>query len=539
MGPSVHRFSGRVILGVLAALGGIAPVPGAAADPGNSALAASPDSALAAALAVLPGQRLPLEEAVALAARQSAAAGIAEARFQAATGAVRREKGVFDPELFGNADWAGLDSPSASLFAGADVLQTETTDLRAGARMALPLGTELSLSLSSLRTTSNSSFAALSPQYDAGGSLTLRQPLLKGFGPAAGSDLRFAQESLAGAGARLQNARLALRAEVETTYWALYAAERNHAVTLLIRDRAAAFLADTRLRAKAGLSGPSEVASAEYFLTDAQQSVLDTEEQLDRLSDRLGSLMGRRPEPGQVRYRALDEPPREFPAVDQDSLVAVAQRRSPELQAMASDVMAQRARERGARWDAMPTLDLVGGLGAGGLSGSPRDVYFPGSDEPVRTAISGGRGESLDQVLGRDYPSWNVGLVFALPLGGREGKGERDRLAAEVTLAEQQMVGARRLLEEEVRARHRDLERGRQRLEIATEGVRASVRQVQIGMVEYSNGRSTAFEVVRLAADLATAQQRYSQALVRTAHAAAVLRQLTGGWYPDFPTKER
>ena len=60
----------------------------------------------------------------------------------------------------------------------------------------------------------------------------------------------------------------------------------------------------------------------------------------------------------------------------------------------------------------------------------------------------------------------------------------------------------------------------------------ASIKQVEIGMLEYRNGRTTAFEVVRLAADLATAQQRYSDALVRTARAAAVLRQLTGGWYP-------
>jgi outer membrane protein TolC len=50
-------------------------------------------------------------------------------------------------------------------------------------------------------------------------------------------------------------------------------------------------------------------------------------------------------------------------------------------------------------------------------------------------------------------------------------------------------------------------------------------------MIEYNNGRTTAFEIVRLAADLATAQQRYSDALVRTASAAAVLRQLSGGWY--------
>jgi outer membrane protein TolC len=83
-----------------------------------------------------------------------------------------------------------------------------------------------------------------------------------------------------------------------------------------------------------------------------------------------------------------------------------------------------------------------------------------------------------------------------------------------------------------VRAQYRELERGQKRLEIATRGVAASIKQVEIGTLEYRNGRTTAFEIVRLAADLATAQQRYSDALVRTARAAAVLRQLTGGWYP-------
>jgi outer membrane protein TolC len=57
-------------------------------------------------------------------------------------------------------------------------------------------------------------------------------------------------------------------------------------------------------------------------------------------------------------------------------------------------------------------------------------------------------------------------------------------------------------------------------------------------MIEYRNGRSTAFEVVRLAADLAGAQQRYSQALVRTARAAAALTQLTGGWYQPAAGQE-
>jgi outer membrane protein TolC len=207
-------------------------------------------------------------------------------------------------------------------------------------------------------------------------------------------------------------------------------------------------------------------------------------------------------------------------------------RLNPDLEALRSDADALRALEKGAVWDARPTLDLIGSYGGAGLSGSPQDIDPFGTGDPVRSSTSGNRGDSIGQAVGRDYPSWNVGFVFAVPIGNREGKGERDRLRAQVVRAEQDLLAGQRILEEEVRAQHRELERGTRRMEIATRGVAASIKQVEIGMLEYTNGRTTAFEVVRLAADLATAQQRYSDALVRTARAAAILRQLTGGWYP-------
>ena len=508
----------------------VTAVETSAQEPLNSILAASPDSALTATIADLPGERLLLEDAVVNAAVQATEARVAEAEMISATQAVRREKGVFDPELFGSGDWSGADTPTASLFAGAEVLKTETTDFEAGARMRLRLGTELSATVTSVRTTTNSEFTSLNPEYQAFGALTLRQPLLKGFGPSARGDLSFAERNLDGARARYDGAVLAVRTEVESVYWELYGAERNHAVTRLIRDRAATFLEDTKLRANAGMIGPSAVANAEFFLTEAEQAMLDTEEQMDRYSDRLASLMGRRP--SALRYKSWDEPPTEFPEVSQDSLVAVVMHRNPDLQALAANAEAQRALVKGSVWDARPTLDLIGGLGGSGLTGVPQDVFFPGSTDPVRTNVDGDRGQSVSQALGRDFPNWNVGFVFALPLGNREGRGERDRLRARVVRAEQNLLAGQRILEEEVRAQHRELQRGTKRLEIATRGVAASIKQVEIGMLEYTNGRTTAFEVVRLAAHLATAQQRYSDALVRTARAAAVLRQLTGGWYP-------
>jgi len=523
-----------VLTALAAASLAVAQDPSKAELAAQAMLSASPDSALIATLEKLPGEHLQLSRAFTDAAEQATGARVAQAQMVAAGEIVRREKGVFDPELYGTAGWSGTDTPAASLFAGAEVLETETANFEAGARMRLKIGTELTASLNSNRLATNSAFASLNPEYPAYGALTLRQPLLKGFGPSARSDLSFAERHYDAASARYNNAVLAVRTDVETLYWQLYAAERNHAVTTIIRDRAEAFLADTQLRAKAGMIGPSQVANADFFLTEAEQALLDTEEQLDAISDRLASLMGRRPQA--LRYRATDEPPREFQIVDQDTLVAMTMRHNPELQALARDAQAIRALEHGAAWDARPTLDLLGSLGGNGLSGSPQDVYFPGNPDPVRTDVNGGRSDSVNDVIKQTYPTWNVGVVFALPIGRREGKGERDRLSAEVVRAEQQLLSAQRRLEEEVRAQHREIVRGRRRLELAVRGTNASIRQVDIGLLEYRNGRTTAFEVVRLAADLATAQQRYSEALVRTARAAAVLRQLTGGWYSATPT---
>ena len=353
---------------------------GWAQSPDRADLVASPDSALTETIARLPGERLSLEDAVAAAAAQATEARIAAARLAASSETVRREKGAFDPELFGSAEWTGADTPSASLFAGADVLETQSSRYEAGARMQLPLGTELTATMNSWRNTSNSTFAALDPEYQSAAGLSLRQPLLKGFGPSARAGLDAALSNQAAAGARYDGSLLAVRTEVETLYWELYAAERNHAVTEITRRRAAAFLTDTRLRAKAGIIGPSQVANAEFFLAEAEQAVLDTEENLDRLSDRLASLTGRRP--SGRRFRPSDEPPRDFTLVDQDTLVAVALRRNPELQALRREADAMQALARGATWDARPTLDLLGGLGGNGLSGQPQDVYFPGDPRP-------------------------------------------------------------------------------------------------------------------------------------------------------------
>jgi outer membrane protein TolC len=391
--------------------------------------------------------------------------------------------------------------------------------------MNLPIGTHLELALNTNRLKTNSQFAFLNPEYNTFGSFNLRQPLLGGFAASARKQLTSAERELEAEKARYDQQVLAVSAEVERAYWDLYAAERDYAVQKLTRDRAETFLHETEVRARTGLVGPSEVATAKTFLAEQELLLIDLEERLGRQSDQLASLIGIRPTTGVLRFIPAGNPPSDFSVEPVEILVERALKNNLDLQAAQKNVQAVRALAKAAKWEALPSVDFVGSYGASGLSGAAQDVIFGGAT--FRTSRGGSFGDALSQVDKLDFPSWSVGVEVSIPIGFRSGLGEKDRLVAQVVGAQQSYIELSRILEEQVRAAHREVSHGRARLKAASEGVQAAHEQVRIGLIEYHNGRATAFELVRLGEDSAVAQRRYSEALVRTAKAAATLRQLT------------
>ncbi|HMB69171.1 MAG TPA: TolC family protein, partial [bacterium] len=451
----------------------------------------------------------------------------------AARSQLHRESGAFDPVLL--ATWSLEDEEflSESPFAPGTI-ETRQRFTTAGARLKLPIGTELQASLEANRFETTSAFDALDPDYTTVGRLSFRQPLLNGLLAGSGGDRSAARHGLEAARERYAEAANALEAEVTTAYWDLYAAERNLAVQRLIAGSAGAFLRQAEFRSRAGLAGPSEVATAQVFLTEQELSAIDREEQLDEISDRLVTLLGPPASDPAGRYHAVTEPPAELPVEAEEALVARALERNRALRAARRDLEARRAEASAARWNSYPTLDVVGSVGGNGLTGRARPVVL-GSDTLTVVVDGDSWGESVSQALKRDLPTWSVGVELEVPLGFREGRGEKDRAEAEAMRSEQRVAALERDVREEVRARHRELRHGVRRLELARRGVDASFEQVRIGTIEYENGRTTAFEVVRLGADLAAAQERYSDALVRTAKAAAELKRLAP---PDNHSEE-
>jgi outer membrane protein len=494
------------------------------------ALPSNPDSSLQTILHRMEGTPLSLKSAADDALANAVSVRTAEALYRGAQGSRRHQAGYFDPALFISANHFDAQSPTATFFSGAPVLSTKQDSLSAGIFWNFPTGTSVALSLNTLKLQTNSAFASLNPQYTTFSLLSVRQPLLGGFFATANKNLEKADRDVEAAKARYDQEVLAVSTQVEQSYWDLYAAERDYAVQRLTADRAEAFLKDTETRAKTGLIGPNQVASARTFLAEQNILLLDREEQLDHLSDALASLIGQRPDPGMSRLITTDDPPSDFPLDDVDQLVEQAMQKNLTLQAAKTDIETQRMLLRATMWASLPQVDLVGSLGGSGLTGIPQDVVFNGTTLPPSTR-NGSLGDAASSALKREFPAWSVGITVSIPIGLRSGLGEHDRQEAEVVVAEERGIQLSRSLEEQIRASYRELFNSKRRMTAAREGVDAAQEQIRIGQIEFQNGRTTAFELVRLNEDFAVAQQRYSLALVRSAKAAANLRQLTSGAY--------
>lgn len=490
---------------------------------------ANPDSSLQILLNNLDGAPLTLEEAKKQAQSNATSVRSAEAVYLAAKGSLRKERGYFDPEFYFSLKYEDIQEPTASFFAGADVLVTEQTTSLTGLRLKLPVGTEFDLSLNTINQKTNSQFAFLNPQYNAFGNISIRQPLLNGFNASGRENLTKAELEFEASKARYDQEVLSVYAAVEQAYWNLYSSERDYAVQKLTLDRAEAFLKETELRSKAGIVGPSQVANAKTFLAEQKLLLIDREEQLDGQSDRLATLIGIRPGSGSARYIVMDEPPSEFEVEPVDEIIEKAFNSNLELKAAQKDADAADVSVEAAEWTFLPSLDLVGSLTSSSIGGNTQDVIFGG--DTLRSTSGGSFGDVLNQVFKRKFPGWSLGVELSVPIGLRSGLGERDRLEAQAMNIKQRMVELKRILEQQVRAAHRELTHGSDRLKAAEEGVSAAQEQVRIGMIEFQNGKITAFELVRLSEDFAVAQRRYSEALVKTVNAVAKLKKLTSGSY--------
>ncbi len=336
-----------------------------------------------------------------------------------------------------------------------------------------PLGTVVGAEATSRESTSGA------PLLDdtADVALTLKQPLLEGFGrdatplDEADLDARIERE-------RFRQALEDLLAEIDAAYWDLAFAQADVAVKTRSRARAQQQFEDTRENIRRGILAEGEIYVVEENLVFFEQQLREAGERLVLAQRRLARLLQLEPS---VAITASDAPSFGATLQTPDAAAHDALVGNPRLAAAGLEVDRQRARAAREADRALPRLDLDGRLGLAG-AGEPGDAW-----------AEIGRGDRVD---GR------LGLTFAVPLSPGP-----ERAAAEAARVEERRLAAERdRVRNEVDFAARDLltrlHSLRERLDLARRRVELAELKLQAENQKYAAGLSTLTDVVRFQRDV-------------------------------------
>jgi HAE1 family hydrophobic/amphiphilic exporter-1 len=145
-------------------------------------------------------------------------------------------------------------------------------------------------------------------------------------------------------------------------------------------------------------------------------------------------------------------------------------------------------------------VGTYGGSGAGG-------TRILGEDgEPLPNPIPGGYSDALDEVFGRDYPTWTVGFNVSYAIPNRSAKAN----AASAQLSKDQTLASFRRLElqvaAEVRTAARGVESGFKRVASTQAARRLAAERLDAEEKKFAAGMTTNFLVTQAQRDLAEQQ---------------------------------
>jgi outer membrane protein TolC len=443
--------------------------------------------------------------------------GIQIARFgpRIARTTVREAEAMFDPSWFLNNALSRVRADTGGSFlAGAATLIADQRDFSTGLQGLLPTGGSVSLTQDWTYLESNSQFVAPNPQYATGLGVSLAHPLLRGAGPTVTrSPIVLARLDHTISQAEFRRQVMDILLDAESTYWQLVLAQKRTSAVAESLEAAREHRRIAKARFDEGKATRLIVSLAESAVTERQAALIAARLEQAQTSDRLKRILN---DPA----LALDDPtlleatesPLAEPLPVDRALVretmAAALRHRPELQEADARLDQSDLRERVARSDRLPRLDLAA---AYGLTGLDRRL-----------------GRSLDEQVGAEFYEWTVGVELEVPIGNRARRAAYARSQLERDAAVKQREDARQRVLLEVSEAVRGLAAAQESI-LATRAAREAAQQtLQDQQANVTAGAALVKDLLDAQRDLADAKVREVEALVTYMTGLAALERAKG-----------
>jgi outer membrane protein TolC len=411
----------------------------------------------------------------------------------------RIERAAFDSTLTAGLTRGETKRPTATTVEAAifDVVGLRESLLQydLGLQRNLETGGNLGLTMDVVRSSGLST--VFDPNFNSQLSLTLTQPLLKGFGFAvAETPLNVA----------LNNVRLSLEAfeakvaglveTVENSYWDLVAARKDLKVKREAKRAAEAVLSENRERVKLGLMAAIEVLVAEAEVARQEEDVVLAERSVRDAEDRMRQAMNLPPESWLAEQAIVPttEPETARADVDLRKTVDEALARRPEVRQASLDLENRKMLLNHDQNGLRPGLDFQGSVGMEGLGRSYHD--------------------SFDRMGSGDFYNWQLGMVLTVPIGNRAARSAYRKTRMEMEQSAYGLEKTRQNVVMEVKESVRGVRTDFKRIETTRTARQLAEKKLEAETERFKIGLTSTRNLLEFQRDLSAAQSSELAAVV-------------------------
>ena len=400
-------------------------------------------------------------------------------------------------------------------------------------------GTQFQASWTNNRTSTNfGSFNLYNPYLQSSLSLTITQPLLRGFGPLPNTRLIIeAKRTLRIGLSQLEQQVMATTTQVSNDYWELVYARENVKVREAAVGVSQQLFEENSKRLEIGtlssldvLTAKSQLASDKQALVQAQSVELQDETTLlnDIAKDPLDQ--------GLLHAEIIPTTPISTPATGEnvrlEDAVKEAWQKRPELQQAALNLENAATEIRASKNELLPTVNIFGEYIANGLGGiqttttsAATGQFVPGlpvvnssgvpitnefESSAVTTASTvvfpGGVGQDLGRVFRGNYASFEGGINITLPIRNRAAQADNAQALLNQRQQKTQYRQEQNSIFVSVRNAMIAMQEDRASLAAAEEARALAQQSFQDEQEKYRLGASTAYDVVLRSRDVTTAE---------------------------------
>ncbi len=326
--------------------------------------------------------------------------------------AILRAMSTWDPTASASFSSTRSKAPSVTALAGAATSESLSQPANFSVSQVLPTGAQYTVGFSASKNSTNSSYALLNPNLNAGLDFSVSQPLLRNRGYFINHiNLMVAKTRFQVAGQSLRSNLLQMVASAENAYWDVIQARENLHVAESAQKLAEETLKLSQKELELGALSPldiynpeQQVANANLGVSQAQFSLAQTEYVLRRqigadLDPAVRSLPIVLTESVESAVDGLD--------TDVDKEVELAYHTRPDLKAAEQNLDLDELSLRSARNEILPNFSINASYQAQGIGGIVN---------PYTNPIPGGLGDALSQMFGFGFPVYSVGVNLQLPL---------------------------------------------------------------------------------------------------------------------------